>query len=123
MLTAGDLDQVSVFSFSGEISIDDIADVLLEEPCTHWVLWDFSEARTPGIRARDLGWSACVARSLPMARHKVALVAPSDPEYCLCRVLEALSMASEGSFRPRVFRDTDEAVRWLHAEDSPSGAF
>lgn len=87
----------------------------------HHVLWDLRGADLKGFAAADVEETASLvaARWKATPGTRAALVVTRDVDYVLSRMYEQMLTANwQGEIR--VFRDGDEALRWL-AESRPAG--
>ena len=115
---------VATHRVTGEIDMEQIRqawDKLLAHPDFDPaidVLWDLSACSRATLNSRDIErirdeTAAVLERRQP--GYKVALVAPKDLYFGLCRMFEAY--ADDLPIKVHVFRKLDDAWRWLTGED------
>ena len=82
---------------------------------TAFVLWDISEADLSDLATTDLEDDALHTKNLANARNggRTAIVTGNDLEYGMSRMLEAFYEVEDMPFETQIFRDLDEARRWL----------
>lgn len=113
----------------GEVSVEDLRPLLEtittseEYPPDVPTLWDVREASFAGAD-RAMFDRLIASRKLHPARAsaKIAAVVSGDLAYGLARMYELLSATRRLPQRIRIFRDMNEAERWLResGEDGPS---
>lgn len=111
--------ELTVFTAQGNVSGEVIRRVIWDfyeqGPVTKNVLWDFTHAEVAELSAEDVTQIAHVPRRSVKLRTggKTAIVAPSDLAYGLGRMYQTSSQLDGLPFEQQVFREADEAYRWL----------
>ena len=108
----------TVFNASGEVSFDEVKATIekfYEEGPTAKVLFDFNPASFEGFSADGVAKLALSRERFRTQRidGKTALVASRDAAYGMLRMFEALNDSIDLPFEVRVFRELDEARKWL----------
>ena len=108
----------------GETTLDDLiagVDEVYREAIPQFVLWDssnttVSEADDAGNQLRALSEYA-VKKGKHRTNSRVALVSPANAQYGLGRLSTALAENNNAAYNMSVFRNEEEALAWLYAED------
>ncbi|MCP4641187.1 MAG: STAS/SEC14 domain-containing protein [bacterium] len=110
--------KLTIHAVRGTVSFDDIVAVIIEffqgDPTLH-VLWDLRHATTANLTLQHVWGLVRTAMTQGKARRggRTAVVASGPVEYGLSRMFQALTEVELAPFKVRVFKDLEDALRWL----------
>jgi hypothetical protein len=117
---------LTVYTLTGELTLDEIKNAIKSFWEAHEVtlkgLWDVRSAKLTDIESSDI---ERIAVFIGQYRHrfeerkggKTAVVASSDLQYGLSRILGTLYEIKDFSTQLQTFRQMDEALRWLDQDE------
>ena len=108
----------------GAISADELVDAVRDYysgRITKYVVWDLTQGSVRQLTAADMKRIAETVRERahPRAGGKTAIVAPTDLEFGMCRMLNAFSEIRNIPFETHTFRTPAEAAKWFGAKNLP----
>ena len=112
---------LTVFAVEGELTLGELFNALRtfygNDPNAK-TLWDLSKMERALISSEELRETTEFIKKQGSSRPsgKTALVAKSDAEYGLSRVMEEYSQVKNLHWQIRAFRSMDEAILWLDEE-------
>jgi hypothetical protein len=116
---------VTVFTVVGETDVQEVLTevvTFLRDAPTLQVLWDIRRGALTSMSARDL--RTVVQRAGPLAEVRAggqtAIVCSREVDFGLGRMFQTYAEEAGVPFAIRVFRDVDDAWRWLRSEDEAS---
>lgn len=110
---------LTVLSVKGAVSADEFSRIIREfydeGPLTVKVLCDLTDSALDHLRSEEVVGISRTPRYMPESRirGKTAIVAPSDLAFGLARMYAFSSDPMDVPFVVRVFRDMEEARKWL----------
>jgi hypothetical protein len=109
---------LTVHKCTGELIQDEILDTaksFFDGSHTLYVIWDFSSAGMSDILPQAIRQLANISlkQGTGRAGGKTAIVAPTDSEQCLSKILHRINKSRATLFETRVFMSLEEAKQWL----------
>lgn len=113
-------ESLTIFSGEGEVSFAEVMAALESfysaEPTLN-IIWDLRQGTAAKMSYDELMEIVGYLAKISGARRggKSALVSPLDVDYGIFRMLDTLAEVEEFQFFIQVFRDYDEAIKWLES--------
>ena len=117
---------LTIYTLTGELTVDDIQSAIKSFYEAHELtlkgLWDARSAKLTDLKSSDM---ESIAVFIGQFRNRFeerkggrsAVVASSDLQYGLSRVLEILYEIEGSPIQLKIFRVMDEAMEWLDQDD------
>ena len=108
---------ITIIVFSKAPTIDEakeVIDTLSEDNSYHLRLWDFSNVLFD-FTSEEIQEIALYGKSKFLETNRIAVVAPQDLAFGILRAFEVYREQDMHSI-PRVFRNKQEALRWLEKQ-------
>ena len=117
-----DSKQLTTFFVEGEVTFEEVAaqvkKLYEEEKPTKYVLWDAANGSVANLTTEQIENLASFSPRYSDKRKggKTALYSPGDLAFGLSRAFEIIGNLRNVPIQIKVFRDRDEAIRWLGVE-------
>ena len=117
---------LTIYTLTGELTVDDIRSAISSFWEAHEVtlkgLWDARSAKLTNLKSEDMERIAALIgqyshRFEERKGGKSAVVASSDLQYGLSRILETFFEIEGFPTQLRIFRIMDEAIKWLDQDE------
>jgi len=113
-------DNLTIFSVEGDLSANEIIKYSTEyydEKPTKYVLWDATKGSVGKIESSDFNRIAINLKKHTKKRAggKTALVGKFDIDFGYARMYEAYADLEEIPITYKVFRNADDAIKWLQS--------